>query len=266
MGALGLYFRYLGISIRGQMQYRASFWMMAAGHFLITGIEFLGIWALFHRFGSLRGWSLAEVALLYGMIHVAFALAEGIARGFDVFPNLVRAGEFDRILLRPRDTALQVAGHELQLMRVGRFAQGLLVLGWALGALDVAWTPAKLLLLPAAILGGACTFAGLHVLQATLAFWTVETLEIMNTLTYGGTETAQYPLAIYRPWFRRLFTFGVPLACANYLPAHAILGRPDPLGSTPFWHWGAPVVGLLFLLACLQVWKVGVRHYCSTGS
>ena len=76
MTDLRLYFRYLGISVRSQMQYRASFVMMAVGHFLVTGIEVVGIWALFDRFGSLRGWTLAEVGLFYGLIHVAFALAD----------------------------------------------------------------------------------------------------------------------------------------------------------------------------------------------
>src|ERR671928_195342 len=85
-----------------------------------------------------------------------------------------------------------------------------------------------LLITGAAILGGACLFYGLFVLQATLSFWTVETLEIMNTVTYGGTETGQYPLTIYRPWFRLFFTFVVPLVCLNYLPANALLDRPDP--------------------------------------
>jgi len=53
--ALSLYFKYIGISIRAQMQYRASFILLALGHFLTTGIEFLGIWALFDRFKSLAG-------------------------------------------------------------------------------------------------------------------------------------------------------------------------------------------------------------------
>ena len=39
---LRLYLRYLGISVRAQMQYRASFVMMTIGHFAITSIEFLG--------------------------------------------------------------------------------------------------------------------------------------------------------------------------------------------------------------------------------
>ncbi len=260
---LRLYFRLLGVSLRGQMQYRASFLMLAAGQFLITGMEFVGIWALFDRFGSLRGWSLPEVALLYGTVNVAFAFADAFSRSFDNFPNLIKQGEFDRVLLRPRGTALQVAGQELTLMRAGRLIQGLMVLLWAAGNLGLAWTPAKVTLLLGAVAGGACLFTGLFILQATMAFWTVETLEIMNTVTYGGTETAQFPMSIYRPWFRRFFTVVVPLACVNYLPMQAILGRAD---GPRLLGWLAPLAGPAFLLVALRAWRFGVRHYHSTGS
>ena len=264
--ALALYGRYIGISIRAQMQYRASFWLMAFSQFAATGIEFLGLWALFARFGSLRGWSLPEVAFFYGVVNVAFALADALARGFDVFPNLVKSGDFDRLLLRPRPTAFQVAAQELTLMRAGRLAQGVAVLAWALEALRLSWSLPKTLLLVGTVLGGTALFCGLFVLQATMAFWTVETLEIMNTVTYGGTETGQYPLTIYRPWFRRFFTFVVPLAFLNYVPARALLDRPG-LPDLPLWlPWLAPGVGFLFLFLTLQLWKVGVRHYTSTGS
>ena len=100
LNAIRLYFRYLGISIRSQMQYRASFVMMSLGHFLTTGIEIFGIWALFDRFGSLRGWRLPEVALFYGMINIAFAIAEAIGRGFDVFSRMVKSGDFDQFICR----------------------------------------------------------------------------------------------------------------------------------------------------------------------
>jgi ABC-2 type transport system permease protein len=267
LDALRLYAHYIAISIRGQMQYRASFVMLSVGGFLTSGMEVVGIWALFDRFKSLGGWRLEEVALFYGVVHVAFAVAEAVARGFDTFPELVKSGEFDRLLLRPRSTAMQVAARELQLMRVGRFAQGLVVLLWAASALNVQWTAARQLLLVSAVVGGACLFGGLFVLQATLAFWTTEGLEVMNSFTYGGTETGQYPFSIYRPWFRRFFTFVIPLACVTYFPVLALLGRTDAaLGSPAWFHWVAPSVGLVFLPVSLQVWRLGVRHYTSTGS
>ena len=263
---LALVARYLGVSIRAQMQYRASFWLQSLGQFLVTGIEFLGVWALFDRFGSLSEWAFAEVAVFYGVVNVGFALADALSTGFDRMSEFVKRGEFDRLLLRPRSTVLQLVAYELALRRVGRLLQGLLILFWGLSLLDVTLGPGGVLLLLAAVAGGACLFLGLFVLQATMSFWTIETLELMNTLTYGGVHTAQYPLAIYTGWFRRFFTFVVPLAATAYFPVLAVIGHRDPLGSPLWFQHVAPVLGVLFLLAALAAWRIGVRHYTSTGS
>lgn len=79
-GSLRLYWRYVDISLRSQMQYRASFVLRAFAHFLVTLAEFLGFVALFQRFGQIRGWELPHMALFYGIISVAFATAEAAAR------------------------------------------------------------------------------------------------------------------------------------------------------------------------------------------
>jgi ABC-2 type transport system permease protein len=259
--AARLYARYTGISIRAQMQYKVSFWLLSLGQLLATGTEFLGIWMLFARFGSLRGWSLPEVALLYGLVNVSFALADAVGRGFDVFSNMVKSGDFDRLLLRPRSLALQVGSQELRLMVLGRLSQGIAVLVWAMHALPVAWSAAKIAFILATLAGGGALFFALLVLQATLSFWTIESLELMNILTYGSTEAGQYPLTIYRQGFRFFFTFVVPLACVNIVPARAVFA-PE---LTPI-AWLAPLAGFAFLVLALQVWRIGVRHYVSTGS
>jgi len=266
MNSFRLYYRYLAISIRGQMQYRASFLTQTLGTLAATGIEFLSIWALFHRFGTLHGWTLPEVALMYGMVNVAFSLTDAMSRGFDAFGRMVRTGDFDRLLLRPRSTVLQLAGQELTMRRIGRFSQGIVVLIWAMHQLQMSWSFLQIGLLVAATLGGACFFFGLIVLQATTAFWTVESLEMFNAFTYGGVYASQYPMTIYRGWFRRLMTYVIPLATVTYFPALAILGRPDPLGTRLLFQCLSPLIGVAFLLIAFQVWKIGVRHYCSTGS
>jgi ABC-2 type transport system permease protein len=88
----------------------------------------------------------------------------------------------------------------------------------------------------------------------------------MNTLTYGGAETAQYPLSIYHPDFRRFFTYVVPLGCVAYFPVVAALGVEDPLGSSRTFQVLSPLAGILFLGLCIGVWRLGVRKYTSTGS
>ncbi|MGO9450036.1 MAG: ABC transporter permease [Candidatus Binataceae bacterium] len=267
MSGVRLYGRYVTASVRAQMQYPASFVMMTLTQFAVTFVEFIGIWALFQRFGQIKGWTFGEVALFYAVINISFAIAETISRGFDVFgPEFVKTGNFDRLLLRPRRAALQLLGHEFRLMRLGRMAQGVVVMVIAANFVRIVWSVPAAALLLVTVAGGVALFLGILVLQATLSFWTIESLEVANTLTYGGVEAAQYPLDIYARWFRDFLIFVVPLGCVAYFPVVRLLGHADPLG-TPVWIADtSPLFGFLFLAASLGIWRFGMRHYASTGS
>lgn len=267
MNGVSLFFRLVAGSLRGQARYPASALMLTLSQFLATGIEVVAIWALFDRFGTVQGWRIGEVALFYGLVNVMFALADALGRGFDVLgTEFLRTGAFDRLLLRPRPLALQLMGHDVRLSRLGRLLQGLLVVVFASMQAPIDWTPAHLALALFAIAGGVALFLGILVLQGTLAFWTVESLEVANVFTYGGVEAGQYPMALYARWFRRLLTFVVPLACVAYYPGLAILERADPLGAPAWVGWLSPLAGFAFLALSFAVWRRGVRHYASTGS
>ena len=168
--------------------------------------------------------------------------------------------------MRPRAAGLQLAGHEVRLSRLGRLLQGFTVLILASSLVPIDWGAAAVATAVWAVAGGVALFVGILVLQATLAFWTVESLEIVNVLTYGGVQAAQYPLNIYAGWFRRLLTFGVPLACVAYYPILAILRRPDPLGAPDWLLPLAPIAGFAFLGLSFLAWHAGMARYASTGS
>ena len=267
MGSLALFGRLAMASIMGQARYPASALMLTLGQFLVTGIEVVAVWALFHRFGDVQGWRIGEVALFYGLVNCMFALADMLGRGFDVLgTEFLRTGAFDRLLLRPRPIALQLMGHDVRVSRLGRLLQGLLVVGFATVEAPIVWTPASVALALFALAGGVALFLGILVLQGTLSFWTVESLEIANVLTYGGVEAAQYPLALYARWFRWVLTFIVPLAAVAYYPVLAILQKPDPLGAPSWIGLVSPMAGFAFLALTFGVWRFGLRRYASTGS
>ncbi|BAZ11199.1 hypothetical protein NIES4071_30250 [Calothrix sp. NIES-4071] len=264
MNAFYLYGRYISISLKSQMQYKVSFLLQVLGQFLGTVMEFFGIWALFTRFNSIGTWHLPEVGLFYGIVNISFACADALGRGFDAFSRIIKSGDFDRLLLRPRTTVLQLLGTEFTLKRIGRFLQGLFIAGWSLTTLHIPLTLNTLWLLGASFIGSIALFVGIIIVQATLTFWTIESLEVMNILTYGGVETAQYPLSIYSKWFQRFFTFVIPLGCVSYFPLVAVLGKDI---SVPLWFcYLSPMAGIIFLFIALKLWKRGEKYYCSTGS
>jgi ABC-2 type transport system permease protein len=248
------------------MLYPTAFALRFGSQFVVTIIEFAGIWALFARFHHVRGWSFAQVALFYAITSIAFAIADGLSRGFDqVGPLLIKTGNFDRVLLRPRSSALQVTGLEFALTSAGRVLQGLAALAIAVTLLKPDWGAAQWAILTWSVAGGVSLFFSLKMLEGTLAFWTTEGLEVANTLTYGGEAAAQYPLDIYAAWFRKFLIYFVPIGCSLYLPVALVLGR-GAQGVPPWLAVMAPVTGFAFLLMATAIWRVGIRHYTSTGS
>ncbi|KLT20089.1 membrane protein [Neobacillus vireti] len=245
------------------MQYRTSFWLLSIGQFFIPFSIFVGLYFLFERFGQIKGWQFFEVALCFAVIHMAFSLSECFARGFDMFSSLVVKGEFDRLLVRPRSTFVQVLGSKFEFTRVGRLLQSVIVLVWALSNLPIEWSTIKAITLALMIVSGVFIFTGIYMLAATMCFWTVQGLEVASIFTDGGREMAQYPLNIYQKWVARFFTYVIPFGTVNYLPLQYILGKGD---GNELIHMLTPVLGSLFILPCFLVWQFGVRHYRSTGS
>ena len=264
MNSFRLYLRFLGASVKSQMQYRWSILLQIIGMFLVTGIEFFGLFALFDRFGELNGWSLPEAALFYGFINAVFAVADALTRGFDTVSQHVRMGTFDRFLLRPRSTALQMFGFEFTLRRAGRFIQGAAVFAW--GWLKCSHGPGGLIAMALAFPSAIALFSGVIIVGGSVTFWTVESMEAMNILTYGGVQTGMYPLSVYRKWIQNFFVYFVPIGLVTYFPICAALLR-DPFPGVPYWTgYLTPLAGPFFLAAAMIIWRFGVRHYSSTGN
>jgi ABC-2 type transport system permease protein len=258
-----LYFKFLAMNLNAVLQYRLSAWLAVLGQLMNTLFAFLSISLLFSRFGVLSGWSFAETALCFSVTSIAFAFAECFARGFDTFSGMVIRGEFDRVLLRPRGTLIQVMGAKIDITRLGRVILGFAILALVIPRSGIAWTPSKIITLCLMITGGGAVFIGIFILGAAVCFFTLEGLEVINIFSDGGRELASYPLPVYGKWARRFFTFIIPFGCMNYLPLMYLTGRADRF---PLLYMLTPLAGFVFILPCVLAWRTGVRHYSSTGS
>lgn len=262
---LRLWTRLAGAQVRSQMQYRTSFAIQSAVMFSVMVSELAPVWILARYFGTLEGWSFAELALLYGMVGTSWACVETVLHGFENFSVYLLQGDLDRLLLRPRSVILQVASHNFDARKLSRIAQALLVLVIACFYLGLG--PASLGWVALGVAGGMLAFAGIVMAGAASQFWTLgQASELQNILTYGGTAAMTYPVSIYTTWFRRVLTYGVPLAFVNYFPALAALGRTEAAGWPAFVPWLSPFVCALVLVFGLAAFARGLRRYESTGS
>ncbi|MCD7444210.1 ABC transporter permease [Streptomyces lincolnensis] len=252
--------------VRSSMTYRTSFAVTVLGNLLVTGLDFATILLMFSQVDTLGGWSLPEIALLYGLSATAFGIADLLLGSMDVLGGRIRDGSFDTLLVRPAPVLAQVGADRFALRRLGRITQAVAVLGYALAAVDVDWTVAKVLLVPVMVISGAAIFCALFVAGAAFQFVAQDAAEVQNAFTYGGTTLLQYPPTVFGRDLVRAVTFLVPLAFVNWVPASYVLGRPYPLELPQWTAFAPPLVAAGYCALAGLAWRAGLRSYRSTGS
>jgi len=256
-----LYFRYLGMLLRCQMQYRLSFLMTIIGQFLVSFTAFAGVYFMLARFHRVDGYSFSEILICFSVVVVAFDFAECFFRGFDSFQRLINSGSLDRLLVRPRGVVFQVLTSSMEFSRIGRLAQAVIMLVYALLTCEIDWNPARVLTLILMLVSGVTVFASLFVMHAGVSFFTIEGLEFTNILTDGSREFARYPLSIYGRGILRIYTYVVPIALFQYWPFLYLTGRSEDMRLML-----APLAAMLFVIPCAAVFRLGLRKYQSAGS
>ena len=259
--AVRLYMRYVSMNVRCVMQYKTSFVLTVVGQFLVSFTVFLGIFFMFQRFPQVEDFTYSEVLLCFSVMLLEFSLAEMFARGFDAFSGMVRKGEFDRVLVRPRNEILQVLGSKFELTRIGRMVQAVVMFVYGIAESEVRWSFSKVLTVLFMLIGGTAVFTGLFMIYAALCFFTLDGLEFMNVFTDGAREYGKYPIGIYGKKMLLFTTFIIPYALVQYYPLLYVLGR-----RTERIFMFLPLLACWFLLPALLLWKFGVRHYKSSGS
>ncbi len=275
LGGIGGIAGTVGISVRGYgdiarlwirsaLSYPASFWMMAASHFFLTLLDFVGIWIMFHTIDALGGFDLPEIGFLYGATAFGIGVADLVAGQVERLGQLIRTGRLDGMLIKPLPLLVQVCADQFALRRLARIVQALVVLGIASFWID--WTPAKVGLTLVMLVSGSVIFLAIFVAFACVQFWTHDASEVANAFTYGGNTLTQYPLTIFPREVVVGLTYLVPLAFVNWYPSLYVLDRPDPYGFPEWLRYASPLAALALAAVAAVVWRTGVRHYESTGS
>lgn len=262
MNELRLYGRYIRLHWRSGLQYK-GWWLMCLSVLFTVVTDPIGTILLFSRFGGIGEWTMERILLMYAMAIMSFGLAETFFRGFDYFPwRMVQGGEFDRLLVRPRSTVVQVAASYFHIHRLSRVISGLVAVCWCLWRLGVPISVGGLAILILAIAGGFVMYAGIFVLTSGVSIFTIKGVDWIYIFTNAGYQVTRIPIDMMPGALRAAFTFLIPVLVISYYPASALCGWGEPLWKGLL----ALPAGAAFFAVGYGVWRIGVRRYNSTGS
>lgn len=256
-----VYIESMKLQLKSQLEYRLSFILTFISQFGVFFTYYFATIALFQKFNNIKGFSLYEVLLCFSIINFGFAFNEVFFKGIDKFEKFIIDGSLDRLLLRPRSVLFQVMCSEMDFIKLSRLIQAIIIFIIAINKLNIAFNFTNVLIIILMFISSIILFFGLFLLMASYCFITVNGLEVKNVLTDGGKNMAQYPIGIFKKGFIFIFSFIIPYASVNYYPLLYLLERTDNILCLL-----SPLLTIVYLIPCFLAFKIGLKHYSSTGS
>lgn len=256
-----LYFKYFKVHFKSCMQYKTSFILSFISQILVFFTYYYTILCLFNKFSNINGFTLYEVLLTFSIIQFGSSFCEAFFRGLDQFDHLILRGDFDKLLLRPRNILLQSTCEEINFIKLSKVIQSIIILVIAIIKIDINWNISKIITVIFMLFSSIIVFFGLLVLAATYCFYTVKGLEVRNVFTCGCRDMAEYPIGVFKKGIIFFLTYILPFGFVNYYPLLYILGRTN---NKIYMY--SPLFSILYLIPCILLFYKGLKKYSSTGS
>ncbi len=247
--------------IKSKMSYRADFIISTFGMVATNIAGFISFWILFQNFPSVNGWSYHEMLFLYGFSLISITPVQCL---FDNNWSLrinVYSGDFIKYCFRPINLFFYYQSEIFDVKGLGQlfFGIGTLVYAWYKLSLPVtllAVCKTVVFLITASLI-----MISMQNAAAATCFWIQNSFFVLD-LAFRFKDYAKYPMTIFSPVFRFIFTFLIPIAFIAYYPSLVIL-RP---GEVPVLSWLSPFIGCLFFWLSYRLWMHGAMNYSGTGS
>ena len=183
---MSLYLKFMKMHFKSELQYKLSFILSFISQFFVLFGYYFTIICLFDKFSNIKGFTMYEVLLTFGIIQFGFSFCETFFRGVDTFDDLIVNGTFDRLLLRPQNILLQVFANEVNFVKASRLIQSIIVLVIAIIKIDVIWNIEKIITLILMVISSVLVFLSIFIFSASYCFLTVLYVNYQSKLVNFG--------------------------------------------------------------------------------
>lgn len=258
---MNIYKKILAQDLKSKMSYRADFIISTIGMILTNITGFVTFWIMFQNFPSIMGWNYHEMLFLYGFSLIALTPVQCF---FDNNWNLrqyVYSGDFIKYCFRPINLFFYYISEVFDIKGIGQFLFGgvTIVYAWSKLGLEVSFLIIVELIV--AVVTASLFMIALMNAAAATCFWIIASGYVMVT-AFKFKDYAKFPVTIFNPAFRFVFTFIIPIAFISYYPSLVFL-RPNAI---PLLTWLSPVIGIIFFYLSYRIWMRGASTYSGTGS
>ncbi len=222
---------------------------------------FFGVFliALFSKANIIANYTLMQGLFFFLTFNLIDTTTQLFFREVYRFRQLVVTGDFDLVLVKPINAlfrALAGGADPLDLFMLVPYIGALFYVGSKLGPLSYLSIGMYLVLL----INGFLIATAFHILVLALAIMTTE-IDHAVMIYRDLTSMGRVPVDIYREPLRSIITFAIPVGVMMTFPAKAFLGL-----LTPEIIALSLLLGVVFFLVCLRIWRYSLSKYSSASS
>ena len=254
----------VGMFVRTRLEYPGAMllaWLSQAASY---GAMYTAIGLIVSRFGTLGGWTWADMALLLSFHLLAYSTGASFSfTQFRVMEDMVRLGTMDALLVKPISPWTYLVFSGLNIGYTGHIVLALGLMGWALTQVDIGWSVPTALYFMATLVSGALVVCALMTMIGATALVWVRSRHLYQ-IFFGFWELARYPLVIFPMPIQLLLLTIVPLGFISTVPVAVLLDKPVPLLG----DWAGPaclLAGPVMVLLAMLHWRWCLRNYQGAG-
>jgi ABC-2 type transport system permease protein len=252
----------VAVNIRFRLAHRADLLAAVGASFVGTLASFAFLPLLFARAPRLGEWSAPEIVFLYGFALVPVSIFNAVSWNLYEFPEkVVFEGRFDRLLLRPQATLVQVLFDSMRIEALQETATGILLVAWASPRIGIHWSAGRVAAFVLFSFSGGLLYIAVFSALTAISFRFEDRVGLVPPV-YNLIGFSRYPMTIYSAWIRLALSTLVPFAFASFYPASLLLGRMEWAGLAI----ASPLVAVVSLFFASRLWEREVRRYSGTGS
>lgn len=240
-----------GINLASAMEYRASFISQIVGMFINNGIYFVFWLLFFDRFGTIRGYNIGDIYLLFAIVALGFGLSSMFAGNVGGgLAYLIAQGRLDYYLVFPRNVLLHVVFSRMIVSAIGDATFGLIAYMFT-----GRFHPLEMGLFLASAVLAALIFTAFGVMAGSLAFFLGNTQFASQQLNMTIITFSLYPNSLFTGVARFLLYTIVPAGFVGAVPVQIVQGRDGML------LLGLAGVAALMWGMATAVFYTGLRRY-----
>lgn len=258
---------YAKIVMKSWFQYKVDAVLRSVAVFLRESTGIIVIYFTLQKFNQLNGWNINEMLFLFSFLFLTYGIMILFFTGLRDFSYLVRSGNFDRFLLRPRGILYQLIFCDADwFAAMGHGGLGIVLFIFSANKVHISWNFYHVVYLIAAIIGGVLIQGAIFLVLATMNIYLLETNSIKELFYWNMRKFAGYPISIFSKYIQAIMIYVVPFAFVNYFPTQFFLRKSDGVHFPQYFMYLSPLVGIVLFALAYGFWKFSLIYYKSSGN